>query len=260
MLYLILFLMVVGIVAVAGLYVSRVAFPTGWFWENCVWWGRGLDASTTISRGARIDVPDIRTADTRLLLAMRTQTLYLLAGVADRNAMQVHWSVEDDYHADLEKFDRVTAESKGMTRWSRDRRNQRSEFYRKLVDQGALRRERVHFYLAHRCTDLKGSELKSMAACESYLRSVSSGLETKMRQMEMSFPIARWTMLDDEGHAKHLRRFLNPSMSKAIAAGEVFEELDTNKSIRSNCLRSDFLPFTYGQGETAGVGLHYDGM
>ncbi|AHF95010.1 hypothetical protein OPIT5_00305 (plasmid) [Opitutaceae bacterium TAV5] len=234
-------------------------FPSGWIDSDALWWGDDLNANTVFSKGARIEVPDMRTADTRTLLALRYQILGLLSGLTAQSAMQIQWSVEDDYHADFDAFEKETETSAKMTRWCRDRRNNRVDFYREMIKRGGLRRERVYLYLAHRCADLRGVSMHSRAARESYLRSALRGLETRMRQMEMSFPIARWTMMDDAGHAGHLRRFLNPSQVHAIASGDVFGELDRTRSVRENCLRSDVMPFPYGYGESRGTGLLFDG-
>lgn len=240
------------------------SFPTGWFWDNHLWWGKALDGETVISRGAMIDqLPDLRTADRRALLNLRSQNLHLLSSIGESNALQIHWSVEDDYYADLKRYDMATeaADADGrLTRWCRGRRRTRSAFYRDRLGRGELRRERVYFYLAQRCTDLRGAELKSLTGCERYLRSVSASVEAKMRQMELNYSIGRWTPLTDEGHAAHLRRFLNPSLATALASGEVGATLDPERSIRANCLRSDVMPFTFGSGENSGVGLTYDGM
>lgn len=233
-------------------------FPRGWFWDDHIWWGRELNPTTTFARGASIEVPDLRTADTRTLIALREQNNFLLASITDNNALQIHWSVEDDYHTELDAYDKITATSPGMTRWSRDVRNHRSTMYRRALEEGALRRERVRFYVAQRCSDLEGHELKSLAAEEQYLRGVARSLDVRMMQMQSSYSIARWDVFDTKAHARHLREVLNPSIAREITAGRIDAPVDEAKSIRANCLRGDVLPFQYGFGEQAGAGLQFD--
>jgi hypothetical protein len=234
-------------------------FPRGWFWKDHIWWGKELDPAATFARGASIEVPDLRTADTRTLLRLREQNNHLLASISDTNAMQVHWSVEDDYHSDLDAYERVTETAPGMTRWSRDIRNYRAKLYRRALQEGALRRERVRFYIAQRCTDLKGYELKSLASAEQYMRGVARSLDARLAQMQASYSIARWTMFDTREHARHLREVLNPSIAREIAAGTVLTDVDEGQSIRHECLRSEVSPFQYGFGEERSEGLKFDG-
>jgi hypothetical protein len=237
-------------------------FPTGWFWNNNLWWGRELNEHTTISRGAGLELPDVRTADASFLINLRQQTLNLLSCLGDNNALQVQWTVGDDYYDDLARFDRITATSPGMTRWCNDRRAKRTELYRRKIALGLLRREQVHIYLAERCHNLKGAEMKNLAACQSYLESIAATLNAQLHTMEMNFPVANWRLHDDAGHYEHIARFLNPSLDQAISAKEAFtpDGLDTSRSIRANCMASSVCPFAYGRGENAGTGLQYDGM
>lgn len=233
-------------------------FPPGYFWDDHLWWGRELNHATTIARGAAIEVPALLTADARLKISLREQNNFLLSSITDSNALQVNWTVQDDYHTDLDKFDAVTNEPT-VERWPRDIRNYRSGAYRRALAEGALRRERVRFYVAQRCTDLSGQELKSLAAQEQYLRGVARGLDARLSIMQSSYSIGRWTMFDTAAHAKHLREVLNPSLAREIAAGIAMQGVEEKYSIRANCLRGEFLPFQYGLGEHMGEGLLFDG-
>ena len=48
-------------------------FPVGWFERDMLWWGQALDSRTCLSRGARVEVPDLRSADNRTILDLRRQ-------------------------------------------------------------------------------------------------------------------------------------------------------------------------------------------
>lgn len=237
-------------------------FPTGWFWNDHLWWGEGegVTENTIISRGAVLEVPDLRTADNRLKNAYRRQNLSLLDALPSGSPMQIHWTVEDDYFADLERFDSITDTSPGMTRWCRDRRRFRTESYRRRLAEGVMRRERVHIYIGQRCSQLKGQRLGSREAHESVLRGMIAGFDTRFRLMQSSYSIGKWQVLDSDGHLKHIAKVLNPSASQAIASGEAFGRHDEELSVRANCLRSPFVPFRYGLGNDHATGLHYDGF
>jgi hypothetical protein len=240
-----------------------IDFPEGYFWQGKLWWGDTLNESTVLATGAQIDLPDMRTADNTALINLRFQLLYMLTCVTDNTALQTHWSVGDDYFADLERYDKVTHNtSPGMTRWCAGRRDNRSTFYRELINANRLRRERLYFYLAHRCSDLKGGELQGLDACKRYMTGAAATLTARFRMLEMSLPMANWEIFDDAGHYRHLSRFFNPSMDRSISAGEAFrsEEMDIERSVRANCVGSEFSPFTYGRGEGAGWGLQFDGL
>ena len=74
-------------------------FPVGWFERDMLWWGAALDSRTCLSRGARVEVPDLRSADNRTILDLRRQNAHLLAAVGQTASLQVHWTVEDDFEA-----------------------------------------------------------------------------------------------------------------------------------------------------------------
>lgn len=237
-------------------------FPTGWFWNDHLWWGEGegVTENTVISRGAVLEVPDLRTADNRLKNAFRRQNLALLDALPTGSPMQIHWAVEDDYFADLERFDEITDTSRGMSRWCRDRRRLRTDNYRRRLSEGLMRRERVHIYIGQRCSQLKGQRLTSREAHEAVLRGVVAGFDTRFRLMQSSYSIGKWQVLDTKGHLKHLAKVLNPSASQSIASGEAFTGCDEELTVRANCLRSPFVPFRYGLGNDQATGLYYDGF
>ena len=239
-------------------------FPEGWFQNNLLWWGEGLTPEACFARGAIVEVPDLRLADRRTILALRQQNNYLLASLGESNALQIHWSVEDDYFGDLERYDRHTALRKRegrLTRWCEDRRNNRSNFYRAGLRRGERRRERVYIYVAQRCTDLNRSDLTSLRTCEGYVQAQTTTLEAKLAQMQMSYPLARWRNLDDRGHCLHLRKVLNPGIASLMSEDEdaALKGFDPNRSVRQNCLRTDMVPFSYGRSDKQAIGLNYAG-
>jgi hypothetical protein len=233
-------------------------FPVGWFEGDMLWWGPALDAGTCLARGAQVEVPDLRSADNRTILDLRRQNAHLLAVIGASAALQVHWTVEDDFGASLEAYSGRKHEGYP---WCRRTCSVRRAFYEQRLAEGSLRRERVHVYLARRCEGLGAADVRSVASCEAFLRQTASGLDAQLRTLAMVHPLGRWMPMDAGAHALHLRKFLNPSLARMLsgAGGEAMGRIDESRSIRANCLRSDLDAFTSGGGAERGSLLFFDG-
>jgi hypothetical protein len=233
-------------------------FPVGWFERDMLWWGAALDARTCLSRGARVEVPDLRSADNRTVLDMRRQNAHLLAAVGPSASLQVHWTVEDDFEAALEAY---SGKKRAGSPWCRRTCAVRRAFYEQRLAEGSLRRERVHVYIGRRCEGLSAADVRSVAACEAFLRQAASGLDSQLRMLAMVHPLGRWEPMDSRAHALHLRKFLNPSLARLFSdgGGEGMGGFDESRSIRANCLRSDLNAFASGSGGERGSLLYFDG-
>ena len=223
-----------------------------------LWWGRALDARTCLSRGARVEVPDLRSADNRTILDLRRQNAHLLALVGASASLQVHWTVEDDFEAALDAY---SSRKQGGSPWCRRTCAVRRAFYEQRLAEGSLRRERVHVYVGRRCVGLTGADVRSVASCEAFLRQAASGLDSQLRMMAMIHPLGRWAPMDNRAHALHLRKFLNPSLARLFSGTgqEGMGGFDESRSIRANCLRSDLDAFAYGSGCERSSLLYFDG-
>ncbi|HZZ19629.1 MAG TPA: hypothetical protein VFE25_09680 [Opitutaceae bacterium] len=232
-------------------------FPVGWFEGGMLWWGAALDAHTCLAKGAQVEVPDLRSADNRTILDLRRQNAALLAAAGGSAALQIQWTVGDDFEPVLEDY---AGRGSSASAWCRRTRAVRRAFYARRIEEGSLRRERVNIYLGRRCDGLSSRDVQSTAACEAFLAQSASGLESQMRMLSMVHPLGRWSPMGDAEHALHLRKFLNPSLARlhAPGAGEG-TEIDTSRSIRANCLRSDMDAFTSGRGGGRASLLHFDG-
>jgi hypothetical protein len=233
-------------------------FPVGWFEGGMLWWGAALDAQTCLSKGAQVEVPDLRSADTRTIMDLRRQNTSLLAALGGSAALQVQWTVEDDYEAALDDY---AARKGSASPWCRRTCAVRRSFYGQRIQEGSLRRERVNLYLGRRCEGLTGRDVQSVAACDAFLGQTASGLESQLRMLAMVHPLGRWSPMADSEHARHMRKYLNPSLARLHAEGPRGEEadIDASRSIRANCLRSDLDAFTSGRGTARGSLLHFDG-
>ncbi|HEY4988270.1 MAG TPA: hypothetical protein VII09_00605 [Opitutaceae bacterium] len=234
------------------------SFPIGWFEQDMLWWGSALDARTCLSRGARVEVPDLRSADNRTILDLRRQNAHLLALIGASSSLQVQWTVEDDFGGDLDAY---AARKRAASPWCRRTCAVRREFYDQRIAEGSLRRERVHVYLGKRCAGLTARDVRSIASCEAFLRQSAAGLDSQLRMMGMVHSIGRWSPMDNAAHAAHLRRFLNPSLARLFPEGieSAPDNLDENRCVRANCLRSDFEAFASGGGGERGSLLCFDG-
>jgi hypothetical protein len=232
-------------------------FPVGWFERDMVWWGQALDARTCLSRGASVEVPDLRSADNRTVLELRRQNDQMLALVGPSTALQVHWTLEDDFEPALEAY---ASRKAGGSPWCRRTCAVRRAFYEQRMGEGSLRRERVHVYLGRRCEGLGPRDLRSVAACEAYLEQARTALEAQLRMLAMVHSVGRWTLMDTAAHALHLRKFLNPSLARLLARDGPASgaPADPGRSVRANCLRSDIEAFP-ATGDGRGVNLSFDG-
>jgi len=234
------------------------SFPVGWFERDMLWWGPALDSRTCLSRGARVEVPDLRSADNRTILDLRRQNTHLLAVVGPAASLQVHWTVEDDFAAALEAY---SERKRQGSAWCRRTCSVRRVYYDRRITEGSLRRERVHVYIGKRCDGLSARDVRSVASCEAFLRQSASGLDSQLRMLEMVHSLGRWAPMDSGAHALHLRKFLNPSLARLLSGPPAggLGEFDGSLSIRANCLRSDLDAFAAGiRGERSNL-LYFDG-
>ncbi len=222
-----------------------------------LWWGDSLAPGTCLSRGAQVEVPDLRSADSRALLDLRRQNAHLLALLGPSSSLQVQWTVEDDFAPALEAF----SESKSHgSPWCRRACAVRRAYYQRRMEEGSLRRERVHVYVGRRCEGVSERDQRSLEACEAFLRQASSGLDAQLRVLSMVHPLGRWVQMETRDHVLHLRKFLNPSLSQAFSRDRegAIQGFNADRSIRANCLRSDIEVFASGGGDRS-VRLNFDG-
>lgn len=234
------------------------SFPVGWFENDMLWWGPALDARTCLSRGSRVEVPDLRSADNRTILDLRRQNAHLLAMVGAASSLQVQWTVEDDFGPELYAY---TERKRLGSPWCRRTCAVRRAYYDQRIAEGSLRRERVHVYAGRRCEGLAARDVRSVASCDAFLRQAASGLDLQLRMLSMIHPLGRWEPMGNADHCRHLRKFLNPSLATLFSDGlvESAPPLDLSRSVRANCLRSDLDAFASGAGGERGNLLYFDG-
>lgn len=264
-----------------GLFNSRKQhFPDGWFDadRNVLWWGSGINPDSIIATGARVTLPDLRSADNRTILDLRLQNYYLLSSLQEGDCLQLHWSIDDDYHEELTAYKAETErlqQAGKLRRFSRELREMRAFMLGEQLGQGIRRREQVYVYLssklgsAARGMSPSAKKLKRMTGFNSravtgFLDGSANALHNKMQSMQGSYTLGSWDMLNVQGMAKHMRKILNPALEASIASSGLFNyPVDPTVSIRENCLRSDIVLFEYGVppvGQRSHpAGLYYQG-
>src|SRR5450631_1829464 len=135
------------------------SFPVGWFERDMLWWGPQLDSRTCLSRGASVEVPDLRSADNRTILDLRRQSAHLLALLGSSAALQVNWTVEDDFELALESYSGGTGDA---VPWCRRTRAVRRTYYGQRLAEGSLRREQVYVYVGRTCEGLAARDVRSI--------------------------------------------------------------------------------------------------
>ena len=220
-------------------------FPEGWFERGLLWWGSSLDRRTRFSQGARLEVPDMRAADSRTLRELSAQNGLFLASLGQRGAFQVHWTIESDYGRILDAY---TGVADAGDAWCRRSRAVRRRYYDQRLGEQSLCRERVYFYLGRSCEDLGSRVPKRRIEADLYLRQVRSGFDIQWDSLRSLYTLGRWTPFGDLEHCGHLRKFLNPSLSPTVLSreGDCSLGFNPDASVRGNCLRSELNAFSLG--------------
>ncbi|WP_415907074.1 hypothetical protein [Oleiharenicola sp. Vm1] len=240
-------------------------FPDGYFINGLLFFGKSLSKETYLAKGVRLEVPDLRTAGLDVLQELWQGNSRLLTALfANKMAMQIQWSVEDDFHAPLTDYSTATdsfTKSGRMTRWASLNRQFRHKEAQIALDAGLLKRERVHLYFGLKCNSMEAADLTSLNAYETYLRQQAVNFDAKLNVLNAIFPTARIQRMGDREHCQHYRRVLNPSMATRLSGSiqEATHGFREDKSILQNCLRSDAVAFKMPRHDGA-VGITLDGM
>ncbi len=130
----------------------------------------GLRRGGFISRGFEVTAPDLENADPVHHNTLESDLIALLSILKPGWRMQVQWTNDSDFRKPLQRYREDTIKH-STNEWSTRQRNERFVRYSRLVDEGALRRERLRLYFTmpggHRCppgTRPAGSTTKRCSA------------------------------------------------------------------------------------------------
>lgn len=206
--------------------------PDGWFDGDVLWFDHGLTPATVLARGARVELPDLKSADQGTRDAYYEALGTFFCQLAQEEAVQFHWRVDSDYHAELECYRRLTDES-GASGWCRAVRTERYERYRARQASGRLRRERLELYLARRCASVPRRGFKTAEQVSRYVEQTAKNFCDRFRSLAGRMPGAHVIPYGDREHFAAWRAFCQPS---ARQLGEdQFNGFDPRGTILENC-------------------------
>lgn len=219
---------------IAGLLASAFETrpPDGWFDANLLWFDHGLTAGTVLARGARVELPDLKSADQATRDACYEALGTFFCQLGDDEAVQFQWRVDTDYHAELEAYRERTLGA-GATGWCRAAREERYTRYRRLLDAGRLRRERLEVYVAKRCASVPRGGFKAAEQVDRYLEQSAKNFEERLRSLEGRIPAAHVRAFDDHEHFAAWRDFCQPTLQ--LLGADRFAGFDPRATILENC-------------------------
>ncbi len=159
--------------------------PDGWFWKGLlIFCGDEINKQTVISKGFHLDIPDISSSSSEKLEELNAQLMGVLGVIDDSMALQVQWSVDSDYHEELENYHRLTNE-RAANAWSTFVRAERYGTFMADMRRKALRRERLTLFLSKKCTSLPKRGLHTAEDINRYLAQQAKSLDDKIAVVQM---------------------------------------------------------------------------
>lgn len=225
----------------------------GYFGEDMIVF-EGLHRGGFIARGFEIIAPDLEHADPVHHNAFESDLVALLSVLKPGWRMQVQWTNDSDFRKPLQRYREDTA-TLATNEWSKRQRNERFVRYWRMVESGALRRERLRLYFttpvdaavlgknAGRLTReaLLGTYAEQFNQIGQFLQALFGGSGGQVRPMT------------DADHFLHYLEFLNPSLPEQKIT-DPLEFFDPQKSIQENCWLGEGRPL-----EKPDTGFYLDG-
>ena len=90
--------------------------PNGWFTRDLVFFGESLSPATVLARGARLEIPDLKSADPGTRDAYYSGLGSWLNTLGTDEAVQFQWRVDADYEQELESLPPKSAEAVSVSR------------------------------------------------------------------------------------------------------------------------------------------------
>lgn len=226
--------------------------PDGRFVNGFVLFG-SPERGGVASKGYRIEPPDLRGASIARLNAFQDQVRAILALVGPGRRVQLQWSCDSDYQAELIRYhERTQAVADPEIRRVR---NERFTRYWQRMATRQLRRERLTLFLSIEVTAYAGN-LRSRGGLEDRYEVLLGELAAQFEEFATTLRSVfgaetAITPLDEAGHGAILRRFLNPSFAmRGQEAGA--DSFDPGLTVQENCWHSESI------GQPDG-GFHLDG-
>ncbi len=219
--------------------------PNGWFTQNLLFFGETLSPATALARGARVQIPDLKSAD-----RSTRETYYAGLGswlntLASDEAVQFQWQVDSDYADELEIYRRQTIDQ-GARGWCRAVRDERYLRYQRAMEEGRLRRERFEVWVGKRASTLPRKGVQTPEQLEAYLSQIAKSLADRLEGFGSRLPESRLQVMEDKDHFHSWRSFLNPSLR--LTGEEKNRRPDPRATILENSCPSEGISTVDGEG------------
>lgn len=206
--------------------------PDGWFERDVLWFDTSLTPATVLARGARLELPDLKSADQNTRDAYYEALGTLFCQLGEDESVQFQWRVDADYDAELESYRRRTDEA-GATGWCRATREERYLRYRELQAAGQLRRERLEVYLSKRCTSVPKSGFRTAEQVDRYVDQTAKNFADRFRNLQGRLAGAHLTPFGNREHFAAWRAFCQPSLK--LLGEDRYEGFDARGTMLENC-------------------------
>lgn len=211
--------------------------PNGVFCDDLLLYGPP-ERGAVAARGFWIEPPDLRGASFARLNAFQEQIRALLALITPGRRLQVQWSCDADYRAELTRYH---ADTQPICHPAiRLARNERFSRYWERMQARQLRRERLAVFLSIEITAYSGSLRtpgglrQHYAALLGELRAQFDEFATTLRGIFHGEAAVR-PMADDD-HVRFVRCFLNPSLDRRT---ETVPQFDPALTLQEQCWLSE---------------------
>lgn len=219
--------------------------PNGWFTRDLVFFGDSLSAGTVLARGARLEIPDLKSADLGTHEAYYSGLGAWMNTLGSDESVQFQWRVDSDYEEELEIYRRQTIKQ-GARGWCRAVREERFLRYQRAMDEGRLRRERMEVWVAKRASTLPRKGVQTAEQFDAYLSQVSKSLGDRLEGFGTRLPESRVHVMGDREHFQSWSAFLNPSLR---FIGDLRRrEPDFRATVLENCCPSEGVTTENGEG------------
>lgn len=214
--------------------------PNGYFIRDLMIFNH-LRRGGYVSKGFVFEAPDMTNSPMADLNDFQEQLCLLLASLQENQRLQVQYFCDSDYKAELLRYQQETEKMSNV--WTKRVRNERFLRYWQAMSERKLRRQRVIFYVS-RSLENAPKGIQSMSARREYYASLLDQLETEFEHVHrLLLEIfgntgTRVLPMDDLGHFRHFKRFLNPSLNDRFD----FDPADgfvPDLSIQENCWHSE---------------------
>ena len=205
------------------------------------------DRGGVVAKGFWLEPPDLRGASIARLNAFQDQVRGLLALIAPGRRLQLQWSCDADYRAELLRYHAATQGVDDPL--VRRNRNERFMRYWQRMQSRELRRERLALFLSIEVSAYSGNA-RTHDGLTTHYAAVLAELSAQFGEFAgtLRTVFGAETLvapMDDADHCACMRSFLNPSFARRTA-NDAAGAFDPALTIQENCWHSESVSQTDG--------------